>query len=112
MQKTTLTVAPLKRKFIQEVLLPGPSIKQIITSTGPVQKTYLQNVDRTSQELPISTMASSWAEVATEQTTAEETGVSDEAQLVSRAFVSGESGEATTDRGSRSTPELPMKKRQ
>ncbi len=43
--------------------------------------------------------------------TAEETGVSDEAQPVPGASVSGNSGEVTSDKGFQSTPELPIKKK-
>ncbi len=106
--KTILIIASLKRKLIQEVPLPGLSIKQIKTPTGPVQKTYLQNVDQTLQEsFILSTIFS-----RTDGATAEETGVSGEAQPVSGVTVSGESGEATPDKGFQSTPEPPTKKKQ
>ncbi len=110
--KTTLIIAPLKRKLIQEVPLPGLSIKQIKTPTGLVQKTYLQNMDQTLQELPISTMAFSRAELTeAEGATAKEVGASGEARPVSGAFVSGESGEAISDKGFQSAPEPSTKKR-
>ncbi len=107
-----LIIAPLKRKLIQEAPLPGPPIKQSITLTGPVQKTYLQNEDQTSQKFPISIMTFSRAEeTKAERATAKETGASGEAQPVSGASVSGEAGEATCDTRSQSAPKSPMKKR-
>ncbi len=100
-----------KRKFNLEVSLPGSLIKQIITPTGPVQKTYLQSIDQTSLELP-NLPRTVWAdEVEADETAMEEQGVSDEVLLVPRTSVSGESGEATSDKGSQSTPEPPKKKR-
>ncbi|MCP3682245.1 MAG: hypothetical protein GY861_06085 [bacterium] len=109
--KTTLIIAPLKRKLIQEVPLPGPPIKQVKIPTGPVQKIYLQNMDQTLQGLP-NLSRTVWAdEVEAAETAMEEQGVSDEVLLVPRASVSGESGEATSDRGSQSAPEPPKKKR-
>ncbi len=57
-------------------------------------------------------MASSWAEsTEAEGAAAAETATSGEAQPISRASVSGDSGEVTSDRGSQSAPEPPAKKR-
>ncbi len=57
-------------------------------------------------------MGSSWAEATeAEGAAAAETATSDEAQPVSGASVSGESGEATSDKGYQSAPEPPAKKR-
>ncbi len=101
----TLVVTPVKRKLIQEAQPPGPPIKQVKIPTGPVQK----NVDQTSQELPI-LPRTVWSEEV-EAAEAEESGVSDEVQPVPKTSVSGESGETTSDRGSQSAPEPPIKKR-
>ncbi|MCP3683110.1 MAG: hypothetical protein GY861_10505, partial [bacterium] len=59
--KATLIIAPLKRKLIQEVPLPGPPIEQVITPIGPVLKIHHQNVDQTSQEHSNLPMPFSWA---------------------------------------------------
>ncbi len=88
--KTTLIIRPLKRKLSPEVPLPGPPSKKVITQTEPVQKTHLQNVDQSSQELPILSMAFSWAEATeAEGAAAAEMVTSGEAQPVSGASVSG-----------------------
>ncbi len=66
-------------------------------------------MDQTSQELP---MAFSWAEemeAAGVVTTGKAT--SGEAQPASGASVSGDSGEATSDRGSQSAPEPAVKRK-
>ncbi len=57
-------------------------------------------------------MASSWAEATeVDGAAAAETVTLGEAQPVSSASVSGESGEATSDKGYQSAPEPPAKKR-
>ncbi len=110
--KMTLIIRPLKRRFSPEVPLPGPPAKKTITQTEPVQKIHLQNVDQSPQELPIPPIAPTWAEeVETDGAVAKEAAASDEVQPVSGASVSGESGEATSDKGSQSAPEPPPKKR-
>ncbi len=107
--KATLIIAPLKRKLIQEVPLPGPPINQIKTPTGPVQKIHLRDVDQTLQELP-NLPRTVWSEeVEIAEPVMEEQGASDEVQPVPRTSVSGESGEPTSDRESQSASEPPKK---
>ncbi len=110
--RTTLIIRPLKQKFTLEVPLPGPPPKKTITQTEPVQKIHPQNVDQLSQELPIPQIASSWGEeVEIGEAVAREGAASGEVQPVSRASVSEESEETTSDRGSQSAPEQPLKKK-
>ncbi len=109
---TNLSETNLKRKPIQEVSLSGTPNKQIKTSTGPIQKIYLQNENQISQETIIdSSKMEEIEEAEVKRTTIKETGVSGEAQLVSRDQVSKESGEATSGKGLQSTPKLSTKKK-
>ncbi len=106
---TTFNATPLKRKTIQKISFPGSPINQIRTLTGPIQKIYLQNENQTSQEIIIDSLKAEELEV--ERSTAiKEMGVSGEAQPVSGDKVSKESGEATPDKGLRSTSKLFTKK--
>ncbi len=61
-------------------------------------------MDQISSELPY-LPRTEWAKEM------EEAGVSDEAQPVPRISISGESGGTTSDKGSLSAPELPLKKK-